>query len=65
MCEKRDLILHVGVSDRLAIVRCAGVLGSPNSWDGINGTLPNLTFCTPRDPGRIGGHKPTWVRIRL
>jgi hypothetical protein len=24
-----------------------------------NGTLPNLTFCTPRDPGRIGGHKPT------
>ena len=39
----------------------AGVLWKRNSCDGTNGTLPNLTFCTPCDPGRIGGHKPTFV----
>jgi len=54
-CEKLDLLLHVGVSDRLAIVRRA----MPAFLEGrifgrANGTLPNLTFCTPCESGQNG-----------
>ena len=44
-CQSPDLILHVGVSDQLANVRCGmpASLESGNLRDGTNGTLPGLS----------------------